>query len=161
MPSCLTSCLCGSGLCRRMRGDRTDWLARGKKHRRSLSGTHHCLAGSGPPNTFAHDASSRGPVVHAGYMRGERGLGDFAREAQAYFHKRIPNTFVMGGGVWVNRSLGPRGSGCQSLDKDRIAAHSAGPTTALQAAVPPIRSLTMLLPAGLSYMPATCGGRGA
>ncbi len=56
-----------------------------------------------------------------------------------------------------------RGFGCQTLDKRRIAAHSAGPTTAQRhsnqgAVVPPIRSLTMHRPAGPSYMP-TCGGR--
>ncbi len=39
-----------------------------------------------------------------------------------------------------------------------IAAHSAGPTPFLRKAVPPIRSLTMHQPSGLSWMPATCGG---
>ncbi len=40
-----------------------------------------------------------------------------------------------------------------------IAAHSAGPTTALQAVVPPIRSLTMHRPSGLSWMPTRGAGR--
>ncbi len=44
------------------------WLARVQMHRRSLSGTHH--PSGGPPNTFAHDASARGPVVEAGNKRG-------------------------------------------------------------------------------------------
>ncbi len=52
-----------------------EWLARRQMHRRSLSGTHRPL--DGPPNTFAHDASSRGPVVHAD-MRRENGVVDFA-----------------------------------------------------------------------------------
>ncbi len=52
--------------------------------------------------------------------------------------------------VWVAQRLGGWPAG------RRIAAHSAGPTALW--AVPPIRSLTMHLPAGPSYMP-TCGGR--
>ncbi len=59
----------------RLGGTASGWLARGKTHRGSLSGTHRPL--DGPPNTFAHDASSRGPVVHAD-MRGESGVVDFA-----------------------------------------------------------------------------------
>ncbi len=51
------------------------------------------------------------------------------------------------------------GLGAKPSIKDRIAAHSAGPTPFLRKAVPPIRSLTMHLPAGLSWMPA-CGTGG-
>ncbi len=45
---------------------------------------------SGPPNTFAHDASApcicMEPVVHAGNMRGESGVVDFAKGLRLIFN---------------------------------------------------------------------------
>ncbi len=46
------------------------------------------------------------------------------REAQAHFHKRIPNTFVMVGGVWVNAAgltSAAEGMGARPLIKDASA----------------------------------------
>ncbi len=93
--------------------DASPWLARWQTHRRSRSGTHHPASFKpglgGPPNTFAHDASASGPVVHAG-MRRECGVGDFARRSGSFpqasrrfatlygCHDRppcYPNTFVL------------------------------------------------------------------
>ncbi len=106
---------------------------------------------------------------------GKSGVGDFANRlrltstslpAICNTVRLLPGNVRDGGGAWVNAagltsaaSSGGTASGCQTLCKRRIAAHSAGPTPFLRKAVPPIRSLTMHLPASPSWMPTPGTGK--
>ncbi len=47
-------------------------------HSAGPTAQRHSTRAGRSPNTFAHDASTRGPVVEAGSKRGESGVVDFA-----------------------------------------------------------------------------------